>query len=165
VRLRTLDPSRFADSLSQGPVHTSFSLPPLVLAAVLLGAAPCRADATATLVGGAIVLSGPLVFETHGGTLDPADAPLLDAIAQLLRAHPSMVIEIGAHTDARGSEEFNFTVTESVARQVRMALISRGIAAPRLRAVGYGESRPIADNMTAAGRAANRRIELVVVHP
>lgn len=131
----------------------------------LLVVAPCRADATATLAGGQIALSAPLIFETHGGTLDPGDAPLLDAVARLLRAHPTMVIEIGAHTDSRGGEEFNRTVTESVALQVRMALIARGIAASRLRAVGYGESRPIADNMTAAGRAANRRIELVVVHP
>ncbi len=111
------------------------------------------------------MLSGPLVFETHGGTLDPIDQPLLDAIARLLRARPSMTLEIGAHTDARGSEAFNLTVTQSVANQVRMALIARGIAATRLRAVGYGESRPIGDNLTAAGREANRRIELVIVHP
>lgn len=137
----------------------------LVLFFSLLAPSAGRADATAEVVAGRIVLSGPLVFETHGGTLDPIDQPLLDAIARLLRARPSMTLEIGAHTDARGSEAFNVTVTQSVANQVRMALIARGIAATRLRAVGYGESRPIGDNLTAAGREANRRIELVIVHP
>lgn len=140
-------------------------LPAIVLTTLLFAPLPCRADPSATLSGGRIVLSSPLAFESHGGTLDPADAPLLDAVARILRAHPTMVVEIGAHTDSRGSEDFNLAVTESVARQVRMALIARGIEASRLRAVGYGETQPIADNMSAEGRAANRRIELLVVHP
>ncbi len=137
----------------------------LLVSATLLFAPTARADATARIEGGRIALSAPLVFETHGGTLVPADAPLLDAVASLLRAHPTMTIEIGAHTDSRGSEAFNQRVTQSVADQVRMALIARGIAASRLVAVGYGETRPIADDATPAGRAANRRIELAVVHP
>jgi OOP family OmpA-OmpF porin len=145
-------------------VRLSLSLS-LSLCLALALCAVAHADATARVVGTHIELSSPLVFETHGGTLVPSDDAILDAIAVLLRGRPTMTIEIGAHTDSRGSDAFNQTVTESVARQVRMALIARGIAAARLTAVGYGETRPIADNRTEAGRAANRRIELVVVHP
>jgi len=144
-------------------MRRAFSLAYLSLLLVAPGVA--LADATARIAGDHLALSAPLAFETHGGSLLPSDEPVLDAIAALLRAHPSMTLEIGAHTDARGTEAFNVTMTTNVARQVRMALIARGIAAARLTAVGYGESRPIGDNATAAGREANRRVELVIVHP
>ncbi len=127
--------------------------------------AVAMADPTVRVAGSRVELSTPLLFETHGGTLLPSDAPILDAIAALLRQRPTMTIEIGAHTDSRGSDAFNLRVTDGVAQQVRMALIARGIGAHRLTAIGYGESRPIADNATEVGREANRRIELRVLHP
>lgn len=133
----------------------------------MLALAPtlAHADESARIEGGRIVLSSPIAFESHGGMLLPTDAPILDAIATLLRAHPTMTLEIGAHTDARGADTYNMTMTEHVAREVRMALIARGIAAARLVAHGYGETQPIDDNRTEAGRAHNRRVELVILHP
>lgn len=162
MRVRTHDLVTNARAVVTRGVHLRLLL---LTFSLCLFATSASADPTAQVVGGRIVLSAPLAFETHGGTLLPGDAPLLDAIAGVLRARPTMTIEIGAHTDARGSDAFNLTVTQSVADQVRMALVARGIPATRLTAVGYGETRPIADNATAAGREANRRIELVVVHP
>jgi OOP family OmpA-OmpF porin len=125
-------------------------------------AAPVSAQVTVSQAGDHLVLSPPLRFETHGGTLLPEDQAILDVVAAFLRAHPSMTLEIAAHTDSRGSDAFNLTVTQSIADQVRMALIARRIPAERLRATGYGETQPIAPNSTAEGRAANQRIELRV---
>ncbi len=123
-----------------------------------------RADVRVQVANGQLVPSAPLAFETHRGMLRPQMAPTLDAIAAYLLAHPTMTIEIGVHTDARGAETFNLRVTQQVADQVRSELVARGVSPARLTSVGYGESRPIADDMTAAGRAANQRVELVIQH-
>lgn len=136
----------------------------LALGALIASATPAIAQVSVSLAGDHLSLSHPLRFETHGGTLLPEDQGILDVVAAFLRAHPSMTIQIAAHTDSRGSDEFNVRVTQSIADQVRMALIARGIDAGRLRATGYGESQPIAPNSTAEGRAANQRIELRVDH-
>ena len=136
-----------------------------LVAFVLAIAALAAADPLARVVGDRIALASPLVYDTHTGALDPADTPLLAAIAALLRSHPTMALEIGAHTDSRGSDAYNLTISQTAADQVRMALITRGVAASRLTAIGYGETRPISTNSTEAGRAANQRVELVVVHP
>ena len=151
--------------MSRSQLRERVALRITVAALLLLLSAVAMADPTVRVAGSHLELSQPLLFETHGGTLLPSDAPILDAIAGLLRQRTTMTIEIGAHTDSRGSEAFNLRVTDGVAQQVRMALIARGIGAHRLTAIGFGESRPIADDATEAGREANRRIELRVVHP
>jgi OmpA-OmpF porin, OOP family len=141
------------------------AVPVLAALALVLSASTAHADPTAILAGDRIVLSSPIPFDSHAGFLEPLAAPMLDAIAALLLSRPSVVIEIGVHTDARGSEEYNAQFTERVARQVRDALIARHVSASRLTARGYGETTPIAPNTTAAGREANQRIELRVLHP
>ena len=163
VRSRTVSRDLSAPSVVEALVRK----PSLVAVVLLLALAPAAAyaDPTVLRAGDQLVLGEPLLFETHGGTLLPGDAGVLDAIAAYLRTQPRVRIEIGAHTDARGSDVFNQRVTQSVADQVRMALIVRGIAAGRLVAVGYGETRPIAPNTTQTGRAANQRIELHVLSP
>ncbi len=137
----------------------------LALALPSLWAAPVQADPTAIVAGDQIVLSSPIPFDSHGGSLLPTAAPMLAAVAALLLRRPSLTIEIGAHTDSRGSDTYNAAFTQQVADQVRQALIARHVAASRLTAMGYGETMPIAPNTTAEGRDANRRIELRVLHP
>ena len=137
----------------------------ILLALLLAIPIVARADPIVRVVADRIVLSSPLRYDTHGSALDPADAPLLDAVAAFLQSRGTMTLEIGAHTDSRGSEEYNLRITQSVADQVRSGLLVRGIAASRLTAIGYGEARPIADNLTLTGRAQNHRIELIVTHP
>lgn len=137
----------------------------LGLAALVLLPHVARADPRVTVVGAQLVPSTPLAFDSHAGTLLAEATPALDAVAAYLRAHPTLTIEVGAHTDDRGSAAYNLRVTQGLADQVRQELIARGVAPTRVRAVGYGESRPIADNLTESGRSANRRIELVVVSP
>ena len=80
----------------------------------------------------------------------------------LLADFPGAVIEVGGHTDATGSTELNQALSQLRAEAVRAALIAQGVDAARLRAVGYGESRPVADNDTDEGRARNRRVELAI---
>ncbi len=86
-------------------------------------------------------------------------APTLDALAAVLRRCAGGAIEVGGHTDARGSDEVNERLSQARAEAVVRALIDRGVPADRLLPVGFGEERPVATNETEAGRAQNRRIE------
>ena len=72
-------------------------------------------------------------------------------------------IRIEGHTDSTGKESFNIYLSNQRAKAVREYMISRGISADRLEAIGYGPSRPIANNKTRSGRAANRRVEFTIL--
>jgi OOP family OmpA-OmpF porin len=74
-----------------------------------------------------------------------------------------VVVEVAGHTDSVGSEEYNMGLSDRRANSVKDYLISQGITATRLTARGYGESQPVASNDTDAGRAQNRRVELIVL--
>ncbi|MBK8260348.1 MAG: OmpA family protein [Nannocystis sp.] len=89
--------------------------------------------------------------------------PAIVDAAKVLAEYPELKLEIQGHTDADGDPEFNRALSRRRAAAVRKALIAEGIAAGRLRAVGYGGERPIASNEDEAGRAKNRRIELRLV--
>lgn len=86
----------------------------------------------------------------------------LDAVVALLKADESLMIDIDGHTDSQGSDELNQTLSDNRAGSVKNYLIAKGIDASRLKATGYGETKPVADNATAAGRAKNRRTEMTV---
>ncbi|MBK6635569.1 MAG: OmpA family protein [Chitinophagaceae bacterium] len=66
------------------------------------------------------------------------------------------------HTDSQGKDEYNQTLSEERAASVRAYLVSKGIDESRLSSAGYGETTPVADNKTAAGRAKNRRVEMTL---
>jgi outer membrane protein OmpA-like peptidoglycan-associated protein len=85
----------------------------------------------------------------------------LDPVANQMRQYPEIEIEVRAYTDALGDRVKNQQVSQLRAEAVRQYLISKGVGAGRIRAVGLGPSNPIADNKTAAGRSQNRRIEIV----
>ena len=72
-------------------------------------------------------------------------------------------MSIEAHTDALGDESFNMALSQSRAQSVAKYLVQRGVRSEQLQSQGYGEANPIADNNTAQGRAANRRVALRVV--
>jgi outer membrane protein OmpA-like peptidoglycan-associated protein len=86
----------------------------------------------------------------------------LDEVVALLKADESLMIDIDGHTDAQGSEESNQVLSDNRAGAVKNYLVSKGIAETRLKSAGYGELKPVADNTTSAGRAKNRRTEMVV---
>jgi peptidoglycan-associated lipoprotein len=93
-----------------------------------------------------------------------ADAlKILDDAVAKLQANPDIQVTLEGHCDSVGSQQYNLALGERRATSARDYLVSRGIAASRLRTVSYGEDRPIADNNTGQGRAQNRRAHLVVV--
>ncbi len=103
-----------------------------------------------------------IFFETAKSTLLPKSFPKLNDVVSILKDNPSFRLTIDGHTDFVGNDAYNQTLSEQRAASVRAYLISKGVAESRLTSFGYGESRPVADNNTAAGRAKNRRVEMTL---
>jgi outer membrane protein OmpA-like peptidoglycan-associated protein len=105
-------------------------------------------------------------FSSGGSRIQRRSRRLLNQIAEIVKSHPDMPrLEIQGHTDNRGSPSRNLVLSQKRAQAVRDYLERRGVPASRLEAKGYGPSRPIETNMTAAGREANRRVEFRVATP
>ncbi|MFA5940445.1 MAG: OmpA family protein [Sinimarinibacterium sp.] len=113
-------------------------------------------------VGDSIVLYG-VNFEFDKATLTANAKTLLGQVADALQRRADIVVEVGGHTDGKGSDAYNQRLSEARAAAVVDHLVSRGVAAARLRAAGYGETQPVADNDSDAGRELNRRVELKVL--
>jgi outer membrane protein OmpA-like peptidoglycan-associated protein len=107
-----------------------------------------------------IKLNEKVHFKTAKSDILPSSYPLLNEVAEVLVSNPEIHVRIEGHTDSRGSESYNQNLSEERAASVLQYLLSRGVEASRLTSRGYGESRPIEDNATATGRAANRRVEI-----
>jgi len=86
--------------------------------------------------------------------------PILDEAVKGLKVWGDVNVEVAGHTDSVGTDEHNMDLSQRRAEAVRAYLIGKGISAERLVAKGYGESQPVADNDTEAGRFKNRRVEL-----
>ena len=104
-----------------------------------------------------------ILFQSGSARLADESVAAIDELAGYLRLCPEAVVHIEGHTDADGPEDLNLALSVARAETVVEALIERGVAFRRLYAVGYGESRPIADNDTAAGKRANRRIAFTIL--
>jgi len=102
-------------------------------------------------------------FDFDRFNLRPDALKILDDAVAKLQANPNLNVTIEGHCDSIGTVEYNLALGERRSNSVRDYLVSRGVAATRLRTVSYGEERPIADNNTAAGRAMNRRAHLMVI--
>jgi OOP family OmpA-OmpF porin len=113
----------------------------------------------------AVLQTGGIEFDGNRSDITSDSYGVLDRVAATLARCPDARIEIGAHSDSEGSASRNRDRTQSRAEAIVDFLVSAGIKRERLTAVGYGESKPIADNGTAQGRAANRRIEFTVALP
>ncbi len=104
-----------------------------------------------------------LRFDSGKADLPPRGQAQLSRIAEVLRTYPENRIAIIGHTDSAGSKSFNQQLSQARADRVKMNFLNQGVA-PRsvVSSIGYGESQPVADNTTASGRAANRRVELQI---
>jgi len=107
-----------------------------------------------------LVLEG-VNFDFDKATLRQEDMASIDRDVTALDKWGNVNIEVAGHTDSRGSDKYNMNLSQQRAEAVRDYLVSKGIAADRLSAKGYGESQPVADNATDEGRFKNRRVELV----
>ncbi|WP_430463199.1 OmpA family protein [Tabrizicola sp.] len=111
----------------------------------------------------AVLAQKKITFPPGSAEIEAAAAPVMAALAKALERCGGVSMEIGGHTDAQGSEEGNRTLSQARAEAVLLALQGRQVDVSALKAVGYGESRPLADNGTEEGREANRRIEFTLL--
>lgn len=112
--------------------------------------------------GTVITIPGNVLFTTAQATLLPAAQAKLSQVAETLKDQQDHKIVIEGHTDSQGTEDANMDLSERRAKAVRDFLVSRGLPAERVSAVGVGQSRPVGDNKTVEGRAQNRRVEIIV---
>lgn len=102
-------------------------------------------------------------FELGSDVIRPTSYPILDKVVEVMTNNEDYLLRISGHTDDQGNDEANLLLSHKRATATKAYLISHGIEEPRLDAFGYGETKPVADNATAAGRAQNRRVEFEIV--
>lgn len=111
-----------------------------------------------------IIITQKIHFEFNKAIIRPISYPILDDVVDLLKKNTHIKrVRVEGHTDSVGSDAYNQRLSEKRAMSVVDYLVAHGISRDRLLSAGYGESRPIADNNTAEGRAKNRRTEFTVV--
>jgi OOP family OmpA-OmpF porin len=121
-----------------------------------------QVDAVGCPLKGSITLEG-VNFEHNSAALTVASHPPLDSIADGLKKHPRLKIEIQGHTDSTGSPPYNMKLSQQRADSVRSYLLEQSVNGEQLVSKGYGQTQPIASNKTADGRAKNRRVVMYVV--
>jgi outer membrane protein OmpA-like peptidoglycan-associated protein len=121
--------------------------------------------ATRESARGLIVNMSDVLFDTGRYTLKPGAREKLAKVAGIILVHPGLKIEVEGHTDSTGTMEFNQKLSEQRADAVRAYLVTQGVSPDAIVSRGFGQSQPVADNHNAAGRQANRRVELVVNGP
>ena len=111
---------------------------------------------------GLIMEMPDVLFDFNKYTLKPSAREKLAKVSGILLAYPDLKVQIEGHTDSIGSEEYNQKLSEERAGSVKDYLVSQNVQDSNVSAEGFGKSNPIADNSTSAGRAKNRRVDLVV---
>lgn len=124
---------------------------------------PTEEECLAAIIS--VTESRKITFEPSSANIAGAGATILDDIAEILQRCPDKRIEIAGYTDSQGSEDGNQRLSQQRANAVLDGLRVRRVPVANFRAVGYGEADPIADNETAEGREANRRIEFRLITP
>ena len=111
---------------------------------------------------GYVLTLGDILFDTDKADLKPGANNTLDQLAEFLSEYPDRRLLIEGHTDSRGTDVYNLSLSEARSNAVRLALIDRGIDPVRLEIKPLGEDYPLASNDTSAGRQQNRRVEIIV---
>ena len=98
-------------------------------------------------------------FEFNKAVLLPSSYPTLKDLAAVMAEYPDYTLGISGHTDSKGADNYNLRLSDDRAASARAYMLSQAVPADRIVSHGYGETKPIADNKTAAGQAINRRVE------
>jgi len=112
---------------------------------------------------GKVTVLNNIFFDTDSSNLKKESIPQLNDIVSFMNTNPGLIIEIGGHTDNKGSEIYNKELSEKRAIAVVRHLVERGVSQSRLISKGYGFSKPVADNSTEEGRTLNRRTEFKIL--
>jgi len=112
---------------------------------------------------GTVVRLNNVFFDFDKWDLRPESFVELDRVVKLLKENPAIEIELSAHTDSKGSDEYNFKLSDNRAKSVMDYILSKGITAAQITSRGYGETVPVATNETDEGRQLNRRVEFKIV--
>ena len=112
---------------------------------------------------GQVVRLNNVFFDFDKSTLRSESFVELDRVVKLLTENPAIEIEMSAHTDSYGSDEYNFKLSDNRARSVMEYILSKGIATNRIRSQGYGETKPVVENDTPENRQLNRRVEFTIL--
>ena len=101
-------------------------------------------------------------FDFNKSVVKPNSYADVKNLADFMKQYPATHVEVAGHTDSVGPDAYNQKLSQRRADAVKQVLVKDGVAPSRISSVGYGESRPVADNATEAGRAINRRVEAAV---
>ncbi|MBZ5857660.1 OmpA family protein [Flavihumibacter profundi] len=112
---------------------------------------------------GQVVRLNNVFFDFDKSNLRPESFVELDRVVKLLQENEAIEIEMSAHTDSKGSDDYNFRLSDDRARSVREYILSKGIAANRIISQGYGETKPVVPNDTDENRQLNRRVEFKIL--
>ena len=112
---------------------------------------------------GQVVRLNNVFFDFDKFDLRPESFVELDRVVDLLKENPGIEIEMSAHTDSKGSDDYNMKLSDNRAKSVSQYIISKGIASSRIVSQGYGETKPVAGNDTDDGRQLNRRVEFKIM--
>jgi len=111
---------------------------------------------------GIVLTLGDVLFDTGRAELKPGATRPIEQIASFLSEHPERSVQVEGYTDSQGGDDYNLELSQKRADAVAMAIIQRGVAAERVRALGYGEGFPKASNTSDGSRQLNRRVEIIV---
>jgi outer membrane protein OmpA-like peptidoglycan-associated protein len=109
-----------------------------------------------------VTLPGNIYFDVNKSDVKPSMRARLSDIAKALASVPNQHVLVEGHTDSDGSSEYNLELSRLRAAAVRSVLVAGGVAPERIESQGYGETKPVASNANAAGKAQNRRVEIVI---
>ena len=104
-----------------------------------------------------------IFFDFDKATLKKESNFELNQVVKFMKENPTVKIQLSGHTDYKGSNEYNLTLSNERAKAAYNYLVNHGVPKSRMTYKGYGKTQPIADNSTEAGRALNRRTEILII--
>ncbi|NRB38437.1 MAG: OmpA family protein [Pseudomonadales bacterium] len=110
-----------------------------------------------------LIMPGDITFENNSSGISGAFFPVLDSVALVLKEYDKTIVAVAGHTDSVGSNSSNKALSQKRASSVAGYLKSKKILSERFEIIAFGETQPIADNGTATGRDANRRVEITLL--